>query len=237
MNLFARSMGYLFILLTTSILNAQVNISGTIADNKGNPLAGANVFLAGTTLGSATNSDGNYKISNVNNGDYTLVVKYLGYLTQEMGVNVSGTDITQNAMLDPSPLEIEALQVTGTIIKDRKTPFPHSSILSDDLELRAASRDITAVMGDLPGVYFTESKGGAGDSRVYIRGFDQENSATLINGVPVNDMENGRMYWSNWDGMTDIASTIQIQKGLGATNLVAGQLGGTINIVSTAATA
>ena len=49
---------------------------------------------------------------------------------------------------------------------------------------------------------FTEGKGGAGDSRVYIRGFDQENSATLINGVPVNDMENGRMFWSNWDGMT-----------------------------------
>ena len=45
------------------------------------------------------------------------------------------------------------------------------------------------------------------------------------------------MYWSNWDGMTDIASAIQIQKGLGATNLVAGQLGGTINIVSGAATA
>ena len=72
---------------------------------------------------------------------------------------------------------------------------------------------------------------------MYIRGFDQENSATLINGVPVNDMENGRMYWSNWDGMTDIASAIQIQKGLGATNLVAGQLGGTINIVSGAASA
>ncbi|GIS55231.1 hypothetical protein Ct9H90mP29_22730 [bacterium] len=40
-------------------------------------------------------------------------------------------------------------------------------------------------MADAPGVYFTESKGGAGDSRVYIRGFYQENSATLINGVPV----------------------------------------------------
>ena len=111
-------------------------------------------------------------------------------------------------------LEIEALQVTGTIIKDRKTPFPHSSLTSEDIELRTASRDITAVMADAPGVYFTESKGGAGDSRVYIRGFDQENSATLINGVPVNDMENGRMYWSNWDGMIDIASAIQIQKGL-----------------------
>ena len=221
----------------TSFLFAEATVSGMVSDENGNSLTGANVYIAGTSLGAATDSDGKFSIKNVADGDYTLVVAYLGYSTSEMKINVSGTDLSKNATLSPSALEIEALQVTGTIIKDRKTPFPHSSLLSEDIELRAASRDITAVMADAPGVYFTESKGGAGDSRVYIRGFDQENSATLINGVPVNDMENGRMYWSNWDGMTDIASTIQIQKGLGATNLVAGQLGGTINIVSSAATA
>ncbi len=233
-----RSFFITLFLINTSILIAQSNVSGTVTDEStGSPLAGANVYLAGTSMGSATDADGAYSIKNVSNGNYTLVVAYLGYATEEMGIDVSGTEVTQNAQLGRSTLEIEALQVTGTIIKDRQTPFPHSSITADELELRTASRDITAVMADAPGVYFTESKGGAGDSRVYIRGFDQENSATLINGVPVNDMENGRMYWSNWDGMTDIASAIQIQKGLGATNLVAGQLGGTINIVSGAATA
>ena len=139
MSLFARSIGYIIILSLTTILTAQVSISGTIADDEGQPLAGANVFLAGTPLGSATNTDGNYKISNVDNGEYTLVVKYLGYLAQEISVNVSGTDITQNAQLSRAALEIEALQVTGTIIKDRVTPFPHSSLTSDDLELRTAS--------------------------------------------------------------------------------------------------
>ena len=225
-------------LINVSSLVAQSDVSGTITDaSNGSPLAGANVYLAGTSMGSATDADGAYSIKNVGSGNYTLVVAYLGYATKEMAVEVLGTAVTQNAQLGRSTLEIEALQVTGTIIKDRQTPFPHSSLTADDLELRTASRDITAVMADAPGVYFTEGKGGAGDSRVYIRGFDQENSATLINGVPVNDMENGRMFWSNWDGMTDIASAIQIQKGLGATNLVAGQLGGTINIVSGAATA
>ena len=229
----------LFILafsLSLSTVLAQGSLSGVVKDDKGTPLAGANVYLAGTELGSATDASGKYKIANVDPGNYTLVVSYLGYNTEEFKVNVTGSPLLMQ-LLTPSALEIEALQVTGTIIKDRKTPFPHSSLTSEDLELRTASRDITAVMADAPGVYFTEGKGGAGDSRVYIRGFDQENSATLINGVPVNDMENGRMYWSNWDGMTDIASAIQIQKGLGATNLVAGQLGGTINIVSGAATA
>jgi len=227
---------YLLLLSLTSSLFAQGNLSGVVTDNEGNPLAGANVYLSGTELGSATDENGKYSIVNANTGNYTLVVSYLGYSELKLNVNVTANS-TMDASLTPAALEIEALQVTGTIIKDRKTPFPHSSLTAGDLELRTASRDITAVMADAPGVYFTEGKGGAGDSRVYIRGFDQENSATLINGVPVNDMENGRMYWSNWDGMTDIASAIQIQKGLGATNLVAGQLGGTINIVSGAATA
>ena len=235
MSLSHRISAFLLPLLITSFVTAQVSVSGVVTNDKGDALSGANVYLAGTSLGAAAKSDGKYQIDDVPAGDYTLVFSYLGYSTMETSVRVGKRDATQNAQLSRSALEIAALQVTGTIIKDRVTPFPHSSLTAEELELRTASRDITAVMADAPGVYFTESKGGAGDSRVYIRGFDQENSATLINGVPVNDMENGRMYWSNWDGMTDIASAIQIQKGLGATNLVAGQLGGTINIVSGAA--
>ena len=237
MSLSHRIFAFILPLFITSFLSAQVSVSGVVTNDKGDALSGANVYLAGTSLGAAAKSDGKYQIDGVPAGDYTLVFSYLGYSTMETSVQVGNRNATQNAQLSRAALEIEALQVTGTIIKDRVTPFPHSSLTSEDIELRTASRDITAVMADAPGVYFTESKGGAGDSRVYIRGFDQENSATLINGVPVNDMENGRMYWSNWDGMTDIASAIQIQKGLGATNLVAGQLGGTINIVSGAATA
>ena len=235
MSLSHRISAFLLPLLITSFVTAQVSVSGVVTNDKGDALSGANVYLAGTSLGAAAKSDGKYQIDDVPAGDYTLVFSYLGYSTMETSVKVGKSNATQNAQLSRSALEIAALQVTGTIIKDRVTPFPHSSLTAEELELRTASRDITAVMADAPGVYFTESKGGAGDSRVYIRGFDQENSATLINGVPVNDMENGRMYWSNWDGMTDIASAIQIQKGLGATNLVAGQLGGTINIVSGAA--
>ena len=37
----------------------------------------------------------------------------------------------------------------------------------------------------------------------------------MINGVPVNDMENGRVYWSNWAGLSDVTSSMQVQRGLG----------------------
>ena len=60
----------------------------------------------------------------------------------------------------------------------------------------------------------TNQGGGAGDARINVRGFNQRNVAIMINGIPVNDMENGWVFWSNWDGVTDVTSSIQ-QKDLG----------------------
>jgi outer membrane receptor protein involved in Fe transport len=85
-------------------------------------------------------------------------------------------------------------------------------------------------MNRTPGVYATKQGGGYGDSRINLRGFDQRNTSFLINGQPVNDMENGWVYWSNWQGLTDVSSGIQIQRGLGASRLAVPSVGGTISI-------
>lgn len=83
-----------------------------------------------------------------------------------------------------------------------------------------------------PSVYSTGQGGGAGDARLNIRGFDQANVAIMINGVPVNDMENGWVYWSNWDGLGDATSSIQVQRGLSAVNLAVPSIGGTMNMIT-----
>jgi len=54
----------------------------------------------------------------------------------------------------------------------------------------------------------------------------------MINGVPQNDMENGWVYWSNWDGVADAAQSIQMQRGLSAVNLATPSIGGTMNIIT-----
>ncbi|MEM9991384.1 MAG: TonB-dependent receptor, partial [Bacteroidota bacterium] len=86
-----------------------------------------------------------------------------------------------------------------------------------------------------PSVYVTKQGGGFGDARINVRGFDQSNTAVMINGIPVNDMENGWVYWSNWAGLSDVSSQIQIQRGLGASKLAVPSIGGSINIVTNAA--
>jgi hypothetical protein len=64
-----------------------------------------------------------------------------------------------------------------------------------------------------------------------VRGFDQTNTAFMLNGQPINGMEDGKMYWSNWSGMNDIANVVQIQRGLGASKLAISSVGGTVNFV------
>ena len=78
--------------------------------------------------------------------------------------------------------------------------------------MRLGSQDIPLAMNLVPSVYATNQGGGAGDARINVRGFNQRNIAIMINGIPVNDMENGWVYWSNWDGMADVTSSIQMQK-------------------------
>lgn len=63
-------------------------------------------------------------------------------------------------------------------------------------------------------------------------GFDQRNIAVMVDGVPVNDMENGQVYWSNWDGLGDITKSMQVQRGLGASKLAVTSVGGTMNIIT-----
>jgi hypothetical protein len=53
----------------------------------------------------------------------------------------------------------------------------------------------------------------------------------MVNGVPVNDMENGRVYWSNWD-LGDVTKSIQVQRGLSASKLAVPSVGGTLNILT-----
>ena len=102
---------------------------------------------------------------------------------------------------------------------DRKTPVAVSTIKADVIENKLGTQEFPEILKSTPGVYATKSGGGFGDGRLNLRGFNSENVAVMINGVPVNDMENGRVYWSNWAGLSDVTSAMQVQRGLGASKV------------------
>ncbi len=131
--------------------------------------------------------------------------------------------------------QLEEVVVRGSIIdvaKERKTPVAVSTIKAAEIQAKAGNQEFPDLLKNMPSVYASKAGGGYGDSRINIRGFSQENIAVMINGMPVNDMENGAVYWSNWSGLSDVASSIQVQRGLGASKLAIASVGGTINVIT-----
>lgn len=211
----------------------QGTLTGRVTDAAtGRALPGANVYLEGTPYGAATDINGSYSIYKVPAGGYTLIVEFIGYLKFSEPVTVvDGETIRKNVEMQGEALQLSALEVMASRAT-RETPVAYTNIQKAEMELRLASRDIPMVLNTTPSVYATQQGGGAGDARINVRGFNQRNVAIMINGVPVNDMENGWVYWSNWDGVADATSSIQMQRGLSAVNLAAPSIGGTMNILT-----
>ena len=208
-------------------------ISGTVIDEEANqPLPGATVVIKGTQIGTTTDFDGLFSISEAKSGD-TLVFTFIGFDAAEEEAYDGMEVILQTALNQLS----EVVVTSGVIdvAKVRETPVAVSAISVSEITLKTGNLEFPEIMNKTPGVYATKQGGGYGDSRISLRGFDQRNTSFLINGQPVNDMENGWVYWSNWQGLTDVASGIQIQRGLGASRLAVPSVGGTVSIFTKAA--
>lgn len=223
---------FLFCFLSSLFSFAQNGgeIKGTIKDaTTGETIVGASVLYA-EGKGAITDLDGNFSIKIDSAGQYTLTVSYVGFEPQKMKVKVNGKAVTINFLLKTQTLN--EVEVVADVAKTRETPVAFSNISSKQIQEELGTKDLPMVLNSTPGAYATEQGGGSGDARVSIRGFDQRNVAVMVDGVPVNDMENGQVFWSNWDGLGDITRTMQVQRGLGASKLAISSVGGTINIIT-----
>ena len=113
------------------------SISGTVSDADGNPLAGANVSVEGTSMGAATINSGAYSISGVPAGSYTVTASYIGYEPSSQSVDVSAGSAQADFSLATSALAGADVFVTGTRAAGRtamKSPTPIDGF--DDLSLR-----------------------------------------------------------------------------------------------------
>ena len=150
-----------------------------------------------------------------------------------MGTTIYAQESSEENWEDLEELE-EIVLVGGGVIdlaEDRKTPVAVSTITGEEIQKKIGTQDITMTLANTPSVYVAGQSGAFGDTRIAVRGFGQDNTAFMLNGQPINGMEDGKMYWSNWSGMNDIANVVQIQRGLGASKLAISSVGGTVNFV------
>lgn len=218
-------------LLTPMMLFAQ-SVTGTVTSEAGDPLANANIVVVGTDMGTVSNDIGEFSLD-LSAGNYTITATVIGFKPQSqlVQINEGDTDLMMAFVLNLNVIELSDVEVLASRA-DEKTPVAYSMVTKEDMEVRLGSQDIPMVLNTTPSVYATQQGGGAGDARINVRGFNQRNVAVMINGVPQNDMENGWVYWSNWDGVGDATSSIQMQRGLSAVNLATPSIGGTMNIIT-----
>ncbi len=219
----------------TAIAFSQGTITGSVIDvGLDESLPGATVMVIGTTNGVTTNFDGDFTIE-VKEASGTLRFSYIGFKAKDVAFDFSGnTEISLGKIVleaDASALD-EVVVSSFSLAIDRKTPVAVSTIKAAVIENKLGSQEFPEILKSTPGVYVTRGGGGFGDAELRLRGFNSENVAVAINGIPVNDMENGRVFWSNWAGLSDVTRTIQVQRGLGASKLAVPSIGGTMNIVT-----
>ena len=221
---------FMMMLLASSMsLMAQnaMKSHGTVVDEEGEPIIGASILTnTGKALGT-TDVDGTFSV-NVPQGVKYMTISFVGYKAKEVNPQAQCGTIK----LYPSTEMLNDVVVTQSLAKTRKPPVALSQINAGDIELKLGTQELPEVLKTTPGVWATKDGGGFGDAKINMRGFQSANVAVLINGIPINDMEWGGVYWSNWAGLSDVASNIQTQRGLGAAVLSAPSIGGTINITT-----
>ena len=206
---------------------ATMKCQGTVVDETNEPLVGVSVVITNGKAVGVTDIDGKFSV-NVPKNTKTLTLSYVGYKPVTAGARSSMGTIS----MEPDAEMLKDVVVTQSLAKTRQTPVALSQINASDIELKLGTQELPEVLKTTPGVWATKDGGGFGDAKINMRGFKSANVAVLVNGIPVNDMEWGGVYWSNWAGLGDVASNIQTQRGLGAAILSAPSVGGTINITT-----
>ncbi len=229
-------MSFVTVILLSTSLWAQSTFKGKVIDAEtGETIPGASVLEQGTSNGTSTDIDGNFTLQLSGKGK--LVVGSIGYADKVILFDVAkGTNLGTIA-LAVDALGLDEVLVIGVadIAKDRQTPVAVSTIKAEEIIEKLGTKEFPEILRSTPSVYATKQGGGFGDSRINLRGFDQRNTAVMINGMPVNDMENGKVYWSNWAGLSDVTSAMQVQRGLGSSKLAISSVGGTINVLTRSA--
>ena len=164
------------------VLKAQkASVSGTVIDSQTkNPLIGANVLLEGTSQGAATNSDGRYSIQQIEPGDYTIIVSYMGYKTLKTPISIdAGSTTSTDLVMDPEAIKLETYVVTASRRRERVEDAPAAISVISKAEIR---RESNTNLGDYlkgtKGIDFTQS--GIDSYNMTARGFNSSFSSRLL---------------------------------------------------------
>ncbi len=227
--------GFLLFINILAVQAAQkYTISGVVLDGlNGQPLAGANIFVVSTSIGTTTDLDGYFKLPPLPPASYKLQVSFMGYSQQTIYIASLKADTSLTIRLTQNVLQGPRITVTATRAIEHVTPVTFSNIERQEILERRTIQDIPEILAELPSIkFYSESGTGLGYNYLSIRGFDQRRISVMINGVPQNDPEDHNVYWVDFPDFLSNVQNIQVQRGAGSAFYGPAAIGGSINILT-----
>ena len=168
-------------------IGQQQMVTGTVADEQGNPMPGVNILVKGTSTGTTTDVDGNYAIQ-VPSGDPVLVISFVGYATNEVAVDSRSV---VNVSMSPDVMTLSELVVTGYTLQQKKDLTSAVTVVSTKELLEVAATSVEQqLQGRAAGVTVTNSNVPGQGANVRIRGYGtlgNNDPLYVIDGVPTTD--------------------------------------------------
>jgi TonB-dependent receptor len=224
----------MLLMLSGSILG-QSTLHGIVADSSTHEaLIGANVVLVGTSQGSATNLDGEYKIPNIAEGTYQIKVSYVGYETKIISLSFKG-DKAVELFIQLSTRRIEGKTIVVTAqaqgqlsaINEQLSSNNLVNVVSADKMKELPDANIAESIGRLPGISLQRNAGEA--YAVVVRGLSPKYNQISIEGVPMSSTN----YYDRGVDLSllsdDLIKGVEVSKTL-RPDMDADALGGTVNL-------
>lgn len=221
------------VMLLPSFVQAQLSLRGTVSQSGTNKLLpGASVKIQKPGRSTQTDASGSYQFNNLQPGNYTLMVSYLGFTTKQQTIELNA-DQTLDFQLSAAAYLADEVIVRSTRASERSaTTF--KNIGSEEIAANNFGQDLPFILNNTPGVVVTsDAGGGVGYTGIRIRGSDATRVNVTLNGIPYNDSESQGTFWVNMPDFASSVDNIQIQRGVGTSTNGAGAFGGSLNIQTT----
>ncbi len=209
-------------------LAQDVTITGKVTDENGEGLPGASIVVKGSTQGTTSDMDGNFKLTVPDNA--TIVVSYVGYMNAEIAVD---SRAVYDISMQPDAEQLEEIVVTALGVEKSVKSLGYSMTKLEGKEISKSSTvsPVLALKGKVAGVDIAPTEGGVfGGSRITIRGNStlKENNQPIfvIDGIIMDNNISGGSEWGGDDWGNDLKNlnsddfeTVSVLKGAAATAL------------------
>ena len=183
---------FLLLLCSTAVFGQTKTLTGTVTDKNGEVLPGVNVVVKGTSIGTATDTDGKFSL-NIPSSNAVLLFSYIGYVSRE--IQVKGEN-SVNISLDENVQALNDVVVVGygTLKRSEVTAAVSTLKESDFVTTTASSSVLELAKGKIPGVVITNADGTdpRSGTSIQIRGIATLQGSTspliIIDGIPNGDL-------------------------------------------------